>query len=170
MLLLATLGSLSGTGCLIAEAPDYGAPRRTVPVIDQGSVLPQPVFELKLRRDETKRFSMTIFSEDAGENLVATYVLNYDTTRQAKGEVIEIAARAADQPKDLSFDFTPSKDVPKGCHSLTLFVMHLGSYSLSERLPNDKSDGDVAAVTWWLDVSVEDATLPLECPTPGMQQ
>jgi hypothetical protein len=170
MLLFAALGALSVSGCLIAEAPDYGEPRRTTPIIDRLSVVPQPIFQVELMRDEPKQFSMTIFSEDAGEDLVASYFLNYKTPRQQEGDVMVLSPRAADQPKDLTFTFTPTKDVPKGCHSLTLFVMHLRSYDLSTQQPIPlKSDGDVATVTWWLDVLVEDTSQALECPTPTMQ-
>lgn len=166
MLLLAALGSLSGTGCLIAEAPDYGAPRKTTPVIDQGSVVPQPTSIVIAQRGVPLTFDMTIFSEDAGDILVASYFLNYGTSRQAKLGIALIPPRAADEPKDHSYTITPGNDYPKGCNTVTLFLMHYASYDANgttQLWNKDKADGDVAALTWWLDVQGSDAVAPIEC-------
>jgi hypothetical protein len=169
MLLLVTLGALSGTGCLIAEAPDYGAPRRTTPIIDRLSVFPEPAFMVELYDDEPKPFVMTIFSEDAGEDVVGSVVLNYGTNREERFLTVRISPRAADQPKEMRITLRTPDDVaiPKGCHSLTVFVMHFNSYDILTDLPRNGSDGDVATVTWWLDANKDQPGSPLPCPTAG---
>jgi hypothetical protein len=166
MLLFAGLASLSGTGCLIAEAPDYGAPRKTTPVIDQGSVVPQPTNIVIAQRGVPLTFDMTIFSEDAGDILVASYFLNYKTKREAKLGIDLIPPRAADEPKDHSYTIIPGNDYPKGCNTVTLFLTHYASYDANgtTQLPiPKKSDGDVATLTWWLDVQGSDTSAPIEC-------
>lgn len=168
MLLLAALGSLSGTGCLIAEAPDYGEPRRTTPVIDQDSVYPPPNFVVEVQPDEVEvKFSMTVRSEDAGEQIWAARIIDYEMgdPREIRTGPTQVPARAADQPKELNFDFKRDERIDKGCHTLTLLVMHETSYDLSNDQPlDDVSDGDVAAITWWLDVQTNDTTTPVPCP------
>src|SRR5262245_53986101 len=104
MLLLVALGSLSGTGCLIAEAPSYGRARRTVPVIDDSTVVPQPTSFVEYKKgDPALPFNLNVYSEDAGESVVAAWVIDYSTPDALRlGATTEVPARAADQPKVLN--------------------------------------------------------------------
>ncbi len=170
MLLLVTLGSLSGTGCLIAESPSYGEPRRTAPVIDDLSVFPQPTSVIKLTSAEKDlSFSMTVRSEDAGEDVLGVLVLDYkvmDPKReQSLGVCAQLPSRAADQPKPLTCTYTPDGRLERGCHSLTLFVGHASSFNLTKGVPiPEVSDDDIAAITWFIQVDFGDNP-PWECPT-----
>jgi hypothetical protein len=168
MLLCVALGSLASTGCLIAEAPSYDQPRRTVPVID--SVTPQPSHLLEIVSDATAQpfsqpFTFQVYSEDAGEPLVASLVVDYLTARQYVLTAIDLPARAADEPKNVALTFKPDPRVPDGCHSLTALVMHESS-ATAEGYPIKVSDRDVAEVTWWvfLDTGPDD---PVDCPRRG---
>jgi hypothetical protein len=174
MVLFVALGALSATGCLIAEAPDYGEPRRTTPVIDSQSVDPPPYFQVKiLRSDVPRQFTMTVRSEDARERLRASLVIDYEMTgkpgipgRQYVMDAVYVPARAADEPKKVTLEFLPDIRIQNGCHSLTALVMH-DSSATADGLPiDDVSDGDVASVTWWIEL---DPNMPGErvgCPEP----
>jgi hypothetical protein len=167
-MLALVLGSLSGTGCLIAEAPTYGAPRRTVPVIDDLSVTPLPSFFLSVKSGVAQRFSMTVRSEDAGESLIAAWVIDYEDAQERElplGVAAKVPARAADQPKTLTCDFIPDSRVTKGCHSLTLLVMHERSFDDVKRLPLDDAKDDVAAITWFVQVETLGSGDEAACPT-----
>jgi hypothetical protein len=153
VLLLATAGALSSTGCLIAEAPEYGAPRRTTPMIDHLSATPPPRFIVEVKPESPKfTFQITVRSEDAGEDLLAVPVLNYEhPERQEVLFPFEVAARAADQPKTVNVDIPLAELLPLGCHTVTLLVMHTSSFQYSTGLPiKEVSDGDVASITWWV--------------------
>jgi hypothetical protein len=166
-MLALVLGSLSGTGCLIAEAPTYGAPRRTVPVIDDLSVTPPPSLFLYIQAGARQEFNMTVRSEDAGESLIAAWVVDYGHPMRAipLGATQEVPPRPADQPKTLTPYFVPNGLVTKGCHSLTLLVMHHSSYNDVTRSPyEDVADDDVAAITWFIDVETMGGGEPVPCP------
>jgi hypothetical protein len=165
MRLCVALGSLASNGCLIAEAPSYDQPRRTVPVIDGAH--PQPSRLLEIVSDVSappfsQLFTFQVYSEDAGEPLVASLVVDYLTDRQAVLTAIDLPARAADEPKHVSLTFKPDPRVPDGCHSLTALVMHESS-ATAEGYPIRVADRDVVEVTWWvfLDTGPDD---PVDCP------
>jgi hypothetical protein len=164
-MLALVVGSLSATGCLIAEAPSYGAPRRTVPVI--GDVNPLPSLFLNVRTGERLPFTMNVRSEDAGESLVAVWVVDYEHPREVRlGPTKEVPPLAADQPKLLGCDFIPNALVTKGCHSLTLLVMHKSSYDIFALGPTDRGlEDDVAAITWFVNVENDGSDTPVSCPT-----
>jgi hypothetical protein len=170
-MLALVVGSLSATGCLIAEAPSYGEPRQTVPVIDDLSVSPPPSLFLYARTGEDKPFGMKVRSEDAGESLIAAWVVDYrDVAGAVKrelplGAAQEVPPRPADQPKTLSPHFVPNGLVTKGCHSLTLLVMHESSYNVVTGLPIAEAFDDVAAITWFVHVETEGAGEAVPCPT-----
>lgn len=154
MLLLATLSTPSLTGCIIAEAPDYGEPRRTTPVIDWKSVTPNPVYRLTVRpEDPPVPFTMTVRSEDAGQSLYAVPVLNWHIKdREEILRPFEVPARAADQPKNVRVELDLAALLPQGCHTITILVMHTSSFKAMTGLPIDGvADDDVASITWWAD-------------------
>jgi hypothetical protein len=116
---------------------------------------------------------MTVRSEDARERLRASLVIDYGMTgmsgipgRQFVMDAVYIPARAADEPKTVKLEFQPDIRIDNGCHSLTALVMH-DSSATADGLPADElSDGDVASVTWWIEL---DPNLPGErvgCPQP----
>lgn len=161
MLALAT-APVCLTGCLIADAPDYGDPRRTPPVIDHLSIEPKPIYRITARPgDPPREFAMTVRSEDAGEALYAVPVLNFGTERQELRVPTGIPARAADEPKTVRVVLDLDALLPAGCHTVTIMVMHTSSFGAS--LENESDD--VASVTWWVDAltPVDDEVKP--CPT-----
>jgi hypothetical protein len=167
VLLLATAGALSSTGCLIAEAPDYGEPRRTTPMIDHQSVEPKPWFVVEVTPDSPEfTFQMTVRSEDAGEGLLAVPVLNYDV--EGREEVLfafEAPARAADQPKTVTVKIPLAQLLPLGCHTVTVLVMHTSSFDYTTGLPREVvSDGDVASITWRVQATTPPDGQEKPCP------
>jgi hypothetical protein len=90
---------------------------------------------------------MTVRSEDAGEALYAVPVLNFRTDRQELIVPIDVAARAADQPKTVRVPLELDALLPAGCHTVTIMVMHTSSFSAALAGTSD----DVASVTWWVD-------------------
>jgi hypothetical protein len=167
VLLLATAGALSSTGCLIAEAPDYGEPRRTTPMIDHESIEPDPWFVVEVTPElPVPPFQMTVRSEDAGEGLLAVPVLNYGIPdRQEVLFAFEAPARAADQPKTVRVEIPLAELLPLGCHTVTVLVMHTSSFDYTTGLPRDVvSDGDVASVTWWVQATTPPDGPEKPCP------
>ena len=163
MFLVAALGSLASPGCLIAEAPSYDAPRRTVPVID--SVDPTPSLQLEILPNTEKPFTFRVYSEDAGEPLVAYLVIDYNAgKREEMVDAVDIPARAADEPKNVKLVLLPDDRRDNGCHSLTALVMHRSSATAAGR-PKDPASRDVASVTWWIELDTGSGAPRVECPT-----
>ena len=157
------LASLLSTGCLVAEAPEYGPPRQTTPVVNLHELDPTPFKILVIDpMVPTQTFTVPIRSEDAGEQIVAALFLDPEYDRI--NEWIFPPATSSAQ-RNLSFQWQP-RGISKGCHLLTLLVTHEGNYDFSADFFREA--GDVATVTWWMDVE-PDSNAPntlVGCPTP----
>ncbi len=169
MLALTAITPLFSSGCLVADAPDYGPQQRTPPVIDPLSVIPNPGLFFTQTYLKKRSFSLTVHSEDAGEDLWAPLYVDYSDPKLLSWQIdYPLAASSADKAKSLSFDWGPNQLIAPGCHSLTLLVVHDSGYDFITRLPvPKKSDGDIAQVTWWMTIpkDPDDPRVPKECPS-----
>jgi hypothetical protein len=158
------LASLFSTGCLVAEAPEYGPPRKTAPAIDMLSVDPPPFAVLQLRRPVVQPISLRIRSEDAGDGLVAFLYLDYLSSSHPDRDFIR-AWPFPPATRELSMQWQVNEDITDGCHQLTLFLTHESNYDIGEN--TYKSPNDVDSITWWMNVDpAEDPNTLVGCPTP----
>jgi hypothetical protein len=151
------LASLLSTGCLVAEAPEYGPPRKTTPVINLQRLVPTPFAILKLdSATASTGFSVPIKSEDAGEQLVAALFVDSE---------VEADRDWAFPPatRNLTFRWEP-RGISPGCHLLKLIVTHADNYNSST---DRHISEDVATVTWWMNFDAEDPLILENCPVPG---
>ena len=173
MLFALSLGSpVLSTGCLVAEAPEYGAPEQTPPFINTTLVTPPLFVVLEARPRETIQLTVPFRSEDAGEALTASLWLDYNMPNQdPQGDHEKAPASLDDLDRSVTISWGPNS-VPSGCHTLTLLLMHDSSYDDVLDLPKEGRDTDVASVTWIvnkLDSAVPapgDAVLT-NCPSAG---
>jgi len=168
MVALTASTPLLSSGCLVADAPDYGPQQRTPPLIDPLSVDPKPGLFFTQDFKQTRHFSLKVYSEDAGEGLWAPLYVDYEDKDRRSWQIdYPLAPSTAENAKSLSFDWAPNGLIFAGCHSLTLLVMHESSYRfIPQREPIPKvSDGDIAQVIWWVTIPPEQPSDTVEaCP------
>lgn len=158
---LLSLASLSGTGCIVADPPDYGPAQRSS--IFMYNPHPNPWSLQVLSRTPTGsppvspivQFGMTVRSEDAGEQIVALRYFDYNHTglEGPKVKPLVLPPLTLEQERNIAFDVTPKSDLQPGCHTITIMVMHYSSWNQV----TGKFEGppeDLAQETWF--VSVDD--------------
>jgi len=156
-------------GCLIADPPEYGGPQKTPPYIESSSISPTPyaiidVFE----NDPTQSFAFKVYSEDAGDRLWTVFYRDYYlATVPQRLDDRSHAPSTLDVPHNITIPLTLTQ-VPMGCHSLTLLVMHESTWNNATVSPDStKAITDMASVTWWMNVQPDEdhPNTLFDCPT-----
>jgi hypothetical protein len=168
--MLPALGlSFSATGCLVAEAPEYGPPEQRPPVINTQLVDPSPYKVLIFQPDSVAEpINVPVRSEDAGERLVGTLWVDWQVDGRTPVYVWDEPVPASsfdDVSRHWDFSFLPGRDVTQKCgHTLTLLLMHESNYDASKKVPKENVDWDIASVTWQLNVWPTDPAVIEPCP------
>jgi len=165
---LALGSSLSTTGCLVADAPTYGPPQKRPPVIDSQNVEPSP-YEVVVfpPRSPAKTFTVPVRSEDAGEDLVGTLVVDWRLPSQEQVADQAIPASTFDKTdRKYQVSWRPDQSIQTGCgHTLTALIMHEENFDDGPDLPKpDAEDWDIASVTWQLNVEPTTQGVIETCP------
>jgi len=169
---LLLFASLSETGCIVAEPPDYGPAQRSS--IFMYSPRPNPWSLQVLSRTptgsppvaQTVKLGVTVRSEDAGEQLVALRYIDYNHTLTPQVDPRVLPPLTFDQERQIAFDITPRADLPvPGCHTITIMAMHYSSWNQATK----KFEGppeDLAQETWFVSVDdTPDGTIKVQdCP------
>jgi hypothetical protein len=164
---LSTLGTLSTTGCIVADAPDYGAPQRSPIFLFNPHPTPGSLQFLTLKPAEPIAFGATIKSEDAGEQLASVLYFDYKhKNERVYDENVPLPPLTIEQERPVTFyvDGSHSFLEPKTCHTVTLMVMHLSSYNQETNQFEGPAD-DRASVTWFASMDDDGTTLVQDCPT-----
>jgi hypothetical protein len=172
-MLLGSLGcAATATGCLVAEAPEYGPPQQRPPVVDwTGAITPSP-YDLFVVDDDTPTVSINVpfRSEDAGDDILGALYLDLsDTNRPGQSSLIIQKRVPASSYDDLnrswSLNYTP--DVTDGCgHVVTLLLTHESNFDSDLFAPKASASWDIASVSWRLNVRPEDPDFIAICPSP----
>ena len=161
------------TGCLVADAPEYGPPQQRPPVINFEGVIPSPYDLLVIEDQALRTFTVPVRSEDAGEELVGTLVVDWQQPpSQLQVHDREIPASSFDDvSRSYQAEWIP--DITPGClHTLTALIMHKSNFDDGPDLPKPNVQWDVASVTWQLNVvsDPDQGGVIVVCPNvgPGM--
>jgi hypothetical protein len=169
VLLPAVVSALS-SGCLVADAPDYGGPQQTPPYIESSTITPSPYSLITVGENMPDQpFTFKVYSEDAGEKLVTAFFQDYGLVDLKPLEDQEHAPSTLDQPRTISVLVNLNRIFPDGCHQLTLLVMHESTWNTATDRPDpNKAAHDVTSVTWWLHVrpNASDPATLYDCPSP----
>jgi hypothetical protein len=161
------LSPVFASGCIVAEAPDYGPSQRTPIYLSEPHPTPS---NLQILTNTTTpmgiAFGVTVRSEDAGEDIVSVMYIDYKhgPVRQSILDKHHHPASTFDNPRPITYPATVSDFAGHDgvCHSLTLMVMHESGWSEDEDVPIG-SPSDLATMTWF--TSVNDMGSPLSsCP------
>ena len=172
MLLALALGSsCSTTACLVADAPTYGPPQKIPPVIKFDEVVPPPNRQLVKMDSTSLRLDVPLRSEDAGDDLLGVLWLDCCEEPRAKYfDQLELPASSFDQQRVFQMVWQPDERVVKGCHALSLLLMHTESFDSNSQsnLPKAGAWSDVAVVTWWVNYLPDDPSVAVNCPTSAV--
>jgi hypothetical protein len=174
---LLSLASLSGTGCIVADPPDYGPAQRSPIFMYNPS--PNPYSLQVLSRTSTGsppvaptvRFGATVRSEDAGEQLVALCYFDYKHANSAYIFPKVLPPLTLEDERQIAFDITPNRDLEPGCHTVTIMVMHYSSWNQDAATFQGPPD-DLAQETWFVSVDDgPDGTFKVkDCPLSTAEQ
>jgi hypothetical protein len=168
MLARLVVGSTSlATGCLVAEAPEYGPAQQRPPVIGWENVTPSP-YEVLVIDDTRRSFEVRVpvRSEDAGDPLQGVLWVDYG---EPSGELFDENQIPASSFDDLERAYSTTWNwdarVTRRCgHTLTLLLMHRSNYDDDDNIPNGNVPWDVASVSWQMNVYPEDDLVIQVCP------
>ncbi|HVR21418.1 MAG TPA: hypothetical protein VMS65_17010 [Polyangiaceae bacterium] len=170
MLARLVVGSTSlATGCLVAEAPEYGPAQQRPPVVGWENVKPSP-YELQTI-DETLGsldIRVPVRSEDAGDPLQGVLWVDYGnvSSRKRFDEKQVPASSFDDLERAYSTTWIWDERVKKECgHTLTLLLMHRSNYDDDKDIPNENVEWDVASVTWQMNVFPKELGIIQVCPS-----
>ena len=162
---------LAESSCIVADPPEYRAPQRTRPLLNvygAGPTVTRALVVTSSPKVATK-FSVTVQSEDAGEELRAVLFIDYQLPGERSLGAKSIPASTYDKTgRNINFDWSP-KASDAGCHFLSLVVAHRDSFLIAEnedQLIPTKAEEDAAIITWTVNIDPVDAsnTLP-NCPS-----
>lgn len=146
------------TGCVIEDPPPYTQPRKTAPRLDLLQAVPGIDRVIVVSQSDTNpptvQLTVPVSSEDAGEELTAFLLLNYEDDGTAADSVDDATIRPGtldEAPRTIELDWTiPSKLI--GCQRLTVIVSHTSNFAVTAlAVPRDKADA--AKGVWWLNIT-----------------
>lgn len=155
--------------CVIDDPPPYVPPKKTAPRLDLLQASP-PIGQVIVRtaseiNPAPLNFTVSVASEDAGEDLTAFLLLDYQGPNELKLDDATIRPGTLDEPpRTIELDWTIQSNV-KGCNSLTMVVSHSSNFRITDIADGiDKSDVSIAP--WWLYVMPDPGSndLPTSCP------
>ena len=150
-----TLAPLLGTGCIIAEAPDYGEPPGTPIFLSEPAPSPSDLVIMSSDTQASTLFTVTVRSEDAGVPLVDALYVDYEHGVPSDSLISWYPLQAAtiDIPRSVTYSVRASSVhfQDTGCHSLTLMVMHVTSWNDQAQIPKG-SPADLALMTWFVSI------------------
>jgi hypothetical protein len=162
-------------GCLIEDPPPYAEPQKTPPWLDLRRAVPFIDQVLVNKSGDTVQFNVPVRSEDAGDLVLASLLVDYKGEGSIKERVITVEVEPStfdDMDRAIVFPWTiPNFKDREGCHRLTLMVTHASNVSF-EDFPEPFDKTDLAVAVWWIniDTEAEASSQLLECPGTERRQ
>jgi hypothetical protein len=158
-------------GCLVADPPQYEAPKRTPPIFNLNETTPY-VGDIIVYRDnsQTIDFNVKFRSEDQGAKVVGVVHVDYGFVSLAASYQQQTASAPSsldDTSRSLSWSWSNDRAVSSGCHQFMLIAAHEDSYPLlnSFRPDPELAKDDIAIATWWVNVTPSGDPYTLQhCP------
>jgi hypothetical protein len=165
VLLLSSMATLTGPGCLVADPPEYTEPQSTRPHVVINASEPPTLYPIRLLKPGPgKQFTITIESEDAGEDLVLAFFVNYGRPGAFHHRSFRLAGSTSLTKQD-TFVLEAPATLADGCHSLTMLAMHESSWDGVTLVPYPSRLNDVSHTHWQLYINVKEEEVP-QCPGP----
>jgi hypothetical protein len=164
VLLLCSLTTLAGPSCIVADPPEYTDRESTRPHVLVQLSSPSTLYPIRVQRPGSQQFSIRIQSEDAGEDLLLAFFIDYGRPGAFYYEDYPVPA-TTQLEKTPTFSFVANNLLTDGCHTLTMLAMHESSWDAGANQPYPSRLDDVSHTHWVLYVNVPDGVVP-RCPGP----
>jgi hypothetical protein len=157
--------------CIVADPPQYTDPLQTRPELAAYSAKPSvyQVVVIRTPSASSPSFTVPVRSEDQGEQLLVNFWRDYGTSsvKFIDSKFIAPSVYNDTSDREVSFSWNAVSADDNGCHTVSMVVAHLGSYTTPQLLDTKKADTDAAIITWWVNVNPPaDAPLTLiGCPS-----
>lgn len=126
---------MSTAGCLVTSTPEFDPPEQTAPFLIASSADPDNRRVIRAESDvEPLKFSASVLSEDAGERVRVSLLVDYGVPNPLTGHVFQDAeafnqplppGTLADGPRRITASLVPALRMPSpGCHTVTMMVTH----------------------------------------------
>ena len=149
------LAAFSMTACIIEDPPPYTQPQQTPPRLDLRKAVPLVDQIIVASRNDRIPFNVPVASEDAGDDLIAHLLLNY----QGEGGLpIQVGSRRLpaatldEVNREIEIEWTIDPSVQAGCQRLTLLVSHRLNFD-PEKFAEVVDKSDVALAVWWANIN-----------------
>ena len=147
------------SGCLASDPPTYGKAEQTPPYLDLTAADPDVYHVLVESSQSSREINVPFRSEDAGEEIFAVLILNYDPNVAPGGQLQTfrlVPPGTFDQDRKISLTWVVPEIVSQDtCQQLTLLVDHRSAFDENTNRPKPSSEPAVA--TWWVNI---DGTAP----------
>jgi hypothetical protein len=162
------------SSCIVADPPTYTDPGVTRPELAAYGAKPPVYLVVVVQSSDMPTFSVPVRSEDAGDQLVANFYLDYGTSNATYlgNQLLPPSTYNDTSDREISFTWTTvaafSTQSQKGCHSVSAVVAHFKSFSMNtQHIEPDVAERDAALITWWVNVNPDPGALTtlLNCPT-----
>lgn len=160
------MATLAAPGCIVADPPEYTERQSTRPHVVINASDPPTLYPIRLSVPGMgKQFTITIESEDAGEDLVLAFFVNYGRPGAFHYKSFRFAGSTS-LTKQAPFVLEATRSLTDGCHSLTMLAMHESSWDGINQVPYpSRLSDDVSFTHWQLYVNVKENEIP-QCPGP----
>jgi hypothetical protein len=149
----------------VADPPEYTERQSTRPNVIIETSRPSTLFPIRMMRPGPgQTFNLQIESEDAGEDLLLGFFIDYGLPGSFYDSIPVTASTA--RIKNAVFVLDADRRITDGCHTLTILAMHESSWDDLRNLPHPSRSADVSTTHWVLHVNV-DPTVPPQCPGPS---
>lgn len=168
--LLCSLAALTGSGCIVAAAPDYREPETTRANILSAD--PPTQFPIVVTSSAPNLpaaptpFTFEIQSEDGDDRLVLAFYVDFGLPGATYFHHVFAAPSTFAEIKEIpvNLKLADSPLVPDGCHTFTMLVMHEASWNQDATAPYPaREPTDVSRVNWVMYVNVPQGVSP-DCP------
>jgi hypothetical protein len=169
---LVTAAASMLSGCLVDDPPPYVPPAKTPPRLDYSRAEPGLDQLLILNSGDLVTFKMPVTSEDAGDPLYATVLLDYVADSAMFGPTVSSpmpASTLEDKKRVFSLPLSIWNKIEAGCHRFTLRVTHQSNLVLDKPGFQVIDKADLAEAFWFANINVaaEDAGKLVDCPSGG---
>lgn len=155
------------SGCLIDDPPAYSEPRQTPPRLNVHDAQPLLNKIIVAKSDDVLSFKIGVTSEDAGEDVTAQLLLDYNGGERAdllRYQTLPASTIDDRQVRQFELDWRVTRVAP-GCHRFTLRAAHSRNLPDANHLPLDTADLD--EVYWWANIDADAASSDTLIGCPG---
>jgi hypothetical protein len=144
--------------CLVDDPPPYTAPKQSPPRLDDVGATPFLNQIIVASYLEKLTFHIPFVSEDAGQDLTAMLLLDYNGSPQIPKVTVPVKPGSLDvEGRTIDLTYNVETTVAPGCHRFTLRVSHTPNFIVGNP-PSVFDTQDVAEAYWWANIAVDTAS------------